>query len=105
MERRHALPKSGDLEIHLSETHRFKDVTREFFRRDSRSLLGTRRFNDRILGSNGTLVLLQNLEMLLGPEGRFWSPDAALDPEIAFRTRRLSEDPEVDGEPRGSSRP
>ena len=34
----------------------------------------------------------------MGPEGRFWSPEAALDPEIAFRTRRLSEDPEVDGE-------
>ncbi|KAF3518078.1 hypothetical protein DY000_02060880 [Brassica cretica] len=32
--------------------------------------------------------------MLLGPEDRFWSPEAALDPEIAFRTRRLSEDPE-----------
>ncbi|KAF2595604.1 hypothetical protein F2Q68_00009756 [Brassica cretica] len=32
--------------------------------------------------------------MLLGPQGRFWSPEAALDPEIAFRTRRLSEDPE-----------
>ncbi|KAF3603659.1 hypothetical protein F2Q69_00035660 [Brassica cretica] len=42
--------------------------------------------------------------MLLGPEGRFWSPEAALDPEIAFRTRRLSEDPEVDGEPEGTRR-
>ena len=40
-----------------------------------------------------TVVLLQNPEMLLGPEGRFWSPEAALDPEIAFRTWRLSEDP------------
>ncbi|KAF3598521.1 hypothetical protein F2Q69_00036242 [Brassica cretica] len=80
-------------------------VTREFFRRDSRSLLGTRRFNGRILGSNGTVVLLQNPEMLLGPEGRFWSPEAALNPEIAYKTRRLSEDPEVDGEPGGSSRP
>ncbi|KAF3563044.1 hypothetical protein DY000_02017320 [Brassica cretica] len=68
------------------------------------SLLGTRRFNGRILGSNGTLVLLQNPEMLLGPEGRFWSPEAALDPEIAFRTRRLSEDPEVNGEPGGTRR-
>ncbi|KAF3527451.1 hypothetical protein DY000_02040227 [Brassica cretica] len=53
----------------------------------------------RILGSNGTVVVLQNPEILLGPEGRFWSPEAALDPEIAFRTQRLSEDPEVDGEP------
>ncbi|KAF3582314.1 hypothetical protein DY000_02030679 [Brassica cretica] len=66
------------------------------------SLLGTRRFNGRILGSNGTVVLLQNPEMLLGPEGRFQSPEAALDPEIAFRTRRLSEDPEVDGGTRRS---
>ncbi|KAF3557390.1 hypothetical protein F2Q69_00013785 [Brassica cretica] len=66
-----------------------------------RSLLGTRRFNGRILGSNGTVVLLQNPEMLLGPEGRFWSPEAALDREIAFRTRRLSEDPEVNAEPGG----
>ncbi|WZZ50822.1 hypothetical protein YC2023_050929 [Brassica napus] len=39
--------------------------------------------------------------MLLGPEGRFWSPEAALDPKISFRNRRLSEDPEVDGEPGG----
>ncbi|KAF2551890.1 hypothetical protein F2Q68_00034427 [Brassica cretica] len=70
-----------------------------------RSLLGIRRFNGRILGSYGTVVLLQNPEMLLGPEGRFWSPEAALDPKIAFRTRRLSEDAEVDGEPGGSSRP
>ncbi|KAF3582526.1 hypothetical protein DY000_02030681 [Brassica cretica] len=69
------------------------------FSEDSRSLLGTRRFNGRILGSNGTVVLLQNPKMLLGPEGRFWIPEAALDSEIAFRTRRLSEDPEVDGEP------
>ncbi|KAF3557392.1 hypothetical protein F2Q69_00013787 [Brassica cretica] len=66
------------------------------------SLLGTRRFNGRILGSNGTVVLLQNPEMLLGPKGRFQSPEAALDPEIAFRTRRLSEDPEVDGGTRRS---
>ena len=75
------------------------------FSEDSRSLLGTRRFNGRILGSNGTVVLLQNPEMLLGLEGRFWSPEAALDPKIAFRNWRLSEDPEVDGEPGGSSRP
>ncbi|KAG5393519.1 hypothetical protein IGI04_023482 [Brassica rapa subsp. trilocularis] len=60
--------------------------------------------NLEILGSYGTVVLLQNPEMLLGPEGHFWSPEAALDPEIAFRTRRLSEDAEVDGEPVGSSR-
>ncbi|KAF3560218.1 hypothetical protein F2Q69_00012555 [Brassica cretica] len=53
----------------------------------------------RILESNGTVVLLQNPEMLFGPEGRFWSPEAALDPKIAFKNRRLSEDPEVDGEP------
>ena len=52
-----------------------------------------------------TVVLLQNPEMLLGPEGRFWSPEAALDPEIAFRTWRLSEDAEVDGKHGGSSRP
>ncbi|KAF2562735.1 hypothetical protein F2Q70_00016792 [Brassica cretica] len=53
-----------------------------------------RLLNLGILGSYGTVVLLQNSEMLLGPQGRFWSPEAALDPEIAFRTRRLSEDPE-----------
>ncbi|WZY72278.1 hypothetical protein YC2023_004518 [Brassica napus] len=68
----------------FSTQSRLRRVTREFFRRDSRSLLGTRRFNGRILGSNGTLVLLQNPEMLLGPEGRFWSPEAALDPKIAL---------------------
>ncbi|KAF3553235.1 hypothetical protein F2Q69_00012660 [Brassica cretica] len=44
-------------------------VTREFFPRDSRSLLWTRRFNRLILGSYGTMILLQNLEMLLGPGG------------------------------------
>ncbi|KAF3608681.1 hypothetical protein DY000_02049582 [Brassica cretica] len=48
-----------------------------------------------ILGSNGTVILLQNPEMLLGPEGHFWSPEAALDPKVAFRTRRLSKDPKV----------
>ncbi|KAF3579033.1 hypothetical protein DY000_02033068 [Brassica cretica] len=54
-----------------------------------------------ILGSNGTVILLQNPEMLLGPEGHFWSPEASLDPEVAFRTRRLSKDPEVVWEPGG----
>ncbi|KAF3595631.1 hypothetical protein DY000_02021829 [Brassica cretica] len=78
-----------------------------------RSLLWTRGFNSWILGSNGTVVLFQNPEMLLGPEGHLWSPEAALDPEVTFRTRRLSKDPkrlhardpEVVWEPEGSSRP
>ncbi|KAF3507023.1 hypothetical protein F2Q69_00005975 [Brassica cretica] len=43
----------------------------------------------------------RNPEMLLGFEGRFWSPEAALDPAVTFRTRRLSKDPEVIWEPRG----
>uniref|UniRef100_M4CWF2 Uncharacterized protein n=1 Tax=Brassica campestris TaxID=3711 RepID=M4CWF2_BRACM len=41
----------------------------------------------RIMGSNRTVILLQNPEMLLGPKGHFWSLEAALDPENAFRTR------------------
>ncbi|KAF3551720.1 hypothetical protein DY000_02006721 [Brassica cretica] len=43
----------------------------------------------------------RNPEMLLGFEGRFWSPEAALDPAVTFRTRRLSKDPEVIWEPGG----
>ncbi|WZZ60321.1 hypothetical protein YC2023_060428 [Brassica napus] len=39
--------------------------------------------------------LLQNLEMLFGPEGHFWSPEAALDPKVPLRTQRFSKDPEV----------
>ncbi|KAF2577196.1 hypothetical protein F2Q68_00004634 [Brassica cretica] len=62
---------------------------------------GTRcvRFNSCIMGSNGTVALFQDPEMLLGPEGRFWSPEAALDPEVTFRTRRFSKDPKVIWEP------
>ncbi|KAF2561751.1 hypothetical protein F2Q70_00017411 [Brassica cretica] len=67
------------------------------------SLLWTRRFNSWILGSNGTVVLLQNPEMLLGSEGRFWSPEAALDLEVTFRTRRLSKDPEVPSDPKSDA--
>ncbi|KAF2573150.1 hypothetical protein F2Q70_00005168 [Brassica cretica] len=92
----------GDLPVYLFD---LKSSSSGRLSLIARSLLGTRRFNGRILGSYGTVVLLQNPEMLLGPKGRFWSPEAALDPEIAFRTRRLSEDAEVDGEPGGSSRP
>ena len=51
------------------------------------------------------VILLQNPEILLGPEGHFWCPEAALDPEVPIRTRRLSKDPEVVWEPEGSSRP
>ncbi|KAF3577354.1 hypothetical protein DY000_02033072 [Brassica cretica] len=54
-----------------------------------------------ILGSNGTVKLLQNPEMLLGPEGHLWSPEAAPDPDVAFRTRRLSNDSKVVWEPGG----
>ncbi|WZZ65729.1 hypothetical protein YC2023_077099 [Brassica napus] len=55
---------------------------------------------DRILGSNGTVVLLQNPEVSSGPEGHFWSPEAALHPEITFwnpevETRRRHGDPKV----------
>ena len=35
----------------------------------------------------------------MGPEGHFWSPEAALDPEVPIRTQRLSKDPEVVWEP------
>ncbi|KAF3543280.1 hypothetical protein DY000_02007108 [Brassica cretica] len=82
-------------------------VTREFYPRDSRSLLWTRRFNSWILGSNETVVLFQNPEMLLGPEGRFWSPEAALDPEDpeVVLNLEVARDPEVVWEPGGSSRP
>ncbi|KAF3504572.1 hypothetical protein F2Q69_00043761 [Brassica cretica] len=31
---------------------------------------------------NSMMILLQNPEILLGPEGHFWSPEAALDPEV-----------------------
>ncbi|KAF3521867.1 hypothetical protein F2Q69_00048437 [Brassica cretica] len=40
--------------------------------------------NLEIMGSNGTVVLLQNPEVSSGPEGHFWSPEAALHPEITF---------------------
>ncbi|WZY86811.1 hypothetical protein YC2023_033195 [Brassica napus] len=66
------------------------------------SLSGRLSLIARILGSNETLVLLPNPEMLLGPEGHFWSLEVALGPEIAFRTWSLSEDPEVDGGTRRS---
>ncbi|KAF3514156.1 hypothetical protein F2Q69_00006401 [Brassica cretica] len=82
-------------------------VTREFYPRDNRSLLWTRRFNSWILGSNETVVLFQNPEMLLGPEGRFWSPEAALDPEDleVVLNLEVARDPEVVWEPGGFSRP
>ena len=35
----------------------------------------------------------------MGPEGHFWSPEAALDPEVPIRTQRLSKDPKVVWEP------
>ncbi|KAF3487782.1 hypothetical protein F2Q69_00052729 [Brassica cretica] len=70
-----------------------------------RLLLIPREFNRWILGSNGTVILLHNPKMLLGPEGHFWSREAALDPEVVFRTRRLSKDPEIVWEPEGSSSP
>ena len=43
--------------------------------------------------------------MSFGSEGRFWSPEAAVDSEVAFRAQRLSKDPEVVREPEGSFRP
>ncbi|WZZ61290.1 hypothetical protein YC2023_061397 [Brassica napus] len=110
-----------DLPVHLFDLKSYSSGRLSLI---ARSLLGTQRFNGRILGSNGTVVLLHNPEMLLGPEGRFWSPEAASDPEIAFRTRRSIGnpevpldpevvfrtlrsfwDPEVDWVPGGSSRP
>ncbi|KAF2574885.1 hypothetical protein F2Q70_00002920 [Brassica cretica] len=89
-------------------------VTRELFPRDSRSLLWIRGFNCWIMGSNETVVLFPNPEMLLGPKGRFWSLEAALDPEVTFRTRRTRRsfgnlevplDPEVVLNPEVSFRP
>ncbi|KAF3604053.1 hypothetical protein F2Q69_00035063 [Brassica cretica] len=42
-------------------------------------------------------------EVSLGSEGRFWSLEAAVDSEVAFRAQRLSKDPEVVWEPGGRS--
>ncbi|KAF3487044.1 hypothetical protein F2Q69_00052731 [Brassica cretica] len=69
-----------------------------------RLLLIPREFNRWILGSNGTVILLHNPKMLLGPEGpggrlgtrrSFGNPKVPLDPEVAFRTQRSFRDPEV----------
>ncbi|KAF3532033.1 hypothetical protein DY000_02039620 [Brassica cretica] len=83
-------PPSGRLSLIArvashSTFHRW--VTREFFPRDSRSLSWTRRFNSWIQGSNGTLVLLQNPEMLLGPRGVIGIRRSFLEPGGCRRLR------------------
>ncbi|KAF3514257.1 hypothetical protein F2Q69_00005855 [Brassica cretica] len=72
-------------------------VTREFFPRDRRSLLWTQRFNSWILGSNGTVVLLQNPEMLLGSEGPggCFEPEGCSGPGGRLGTQRFLLDPGV----------
>ncbi|KAF2535399.1 hypothetical protein F2Q68_00021779 [Brassica cretica] len=42
---------------------------------------------------------------VVGTRRSFLESGASLDPEVAFRTRRLSKDPKVVWEPGGSSRP
>ncbi|KAF2614310.1 hypothetical protein F2Q70_00011375 [Brassica cretica] len=72
-------------------------VTREFFPRDRRSLLWTQRFNSWILGSNGTVVLLQNPKMLLGSEGPggCFEPEGCSGPGGRLGTQRFLLDPGV----------